>query len=798
MAINIGRTILPMAQHVRGKRSAVTCHLKCRDACSKGVCNTSSNAYFRDIVDAQLSRRALLGFGAAGAAAIVLAPAFTGGSSAAAAIAPTAPVGGRGAFGFEPISPVAHTVDEFTVPEGFDWTPILRWGDPLFADSPAFDPTNQSAAAQARQFGYNVDYTDIIRTSATTAILFVNHEYTNEAIMFPAHQLENDLERVRGVGLKAHGLSVVELTREDETSPWHPVVGAPLNRRFLDDTTYAFTGPAAGSALLRTSVSADGTTALGTFGNCAGGTTPWGTILSGEENFNGYFRSPGTSEQDARYGLADEATVRGWEEIDPRFDARTPGFENEVNHFGWIVEVDPMDPSSSPRKHTAMGRFKHEGANVILAENGRAVAYMGDDERFDYLYKFVSRDAHVDGDRAHNLTLLENGDLFVARFAGNSPAGEIDGSGRVPSDGSFDGTGQWVPLTRGGESAVEGMSVDEVLVYTRLAADKVGATKMDRPEDVEPNPVTGRVYVACTNNTQRGIDGDPAADEINPRTENRDGHIVEITEDGEDQTSTTFHWNLLLVAGDPAQNGSTYFSGFPVDKVSPISCPDNVAFDSVGNLWISTDGQPGTIGFNDGLFRVALEGDERGKVEQFLSVPREAETCGPVIHDDEWHVFVAVQHPGEDGTYEAPTSLFPDAMKPAPLAAGGGVVSIPRPTVVQVLPLAEPAPEPTQSPTPTAAPTASPSPSPTASPSASPSAAPTSSPSAAPGATPSAAPSAAPAPAPTETSAPGAPLSPTDGSVVGGLLAGAGALVAGGFALLTRRKREREAPADEA
>jgi len=797
MTINLGRTILPMAQHVKGKRSAVTCQLKCNNACAKGVCNTSSNSYFRDIVDAQLSRRALLGFGAAGAAAIVLAPALTGVSSAAAAAAPAVPVGQTGAFGFTPIAPVAHTVDTFAVPEGFDWTPILRWGDPLFADSPAFDTSNQTAAAQARQFGYNVDYTDIIRTSATTAILFVNHEYTNESIMFPADQLENDLERVRGVGLKAHGLSVVELVRDDETAPWTPVVGAPLNRRFLDDTAYAFTGPAAGSELLRTSVSSDGTTALGTFGNCAGGTTPWGTILSGEENFNGYFRTTGTSEQDARYGLADEPTVRGWEELDPRFDARNAGFENEVNHFGWIVEIDPTDPTSTPRKHTAMGRFKHEGANVILASDGRAVAYMGDDERFDYLYKFVSRDAFIDGDRAHNTTLLENGDLFVARFAGNSPEAEIDGSGAVPSDGAFDGTGEWIPLTRNGESVIDGMSIDEVLVHTRLAADKVGATKMDRPEDVEPNPITGRVYVACTNNTQRGVDGDPAADEVNPRTENRDGHIVEITEAHGDQTATTFGWNLLLVAGDPAQNGATYFSGFPADQVSPISCPDNVAFDSVGNLWISTDGQPGTIGYNDGLFRVALEGPERGKVEQFLSVPREAETCGPVIHDDEWHVFVAVQHPGEDGSYEAPTSQFPDAMKDAPLASVGGSASVPRPAVVQVLPIARPTPTPTPSPTqapsqaPTASPTASPAPSPSATPSASPTAAP-----AAP--SPTASPTAAPTPSPTGSPAPGGPLSPTGGSVVGGLLAGAGALVAGGFAILTRRKRERENPAEEA
>ncbi|MDR6865609.1 secreted PhoX family phosphatase [Microbacterium resistens] len=786
MVINIGRTSLPMAQHVKGKRSAVTCHLKCGNACAQGVCNESSNGYFRDIVDAQLSRRALLGFGAVGAAAIVLAPSLSGGQAAAAATGvPMAPVGGTGAFGFTPIDPVAHTVDTFAVPDGFDWTPIIRWGDPLFADSPAFDPANQTPEAQARQFGYNVDYTDVIRTSPTTAILFVNHEYTNEGIMFPAAQLASETERVRRVGLKAHGLSVVELSRSNETAPWTPIVGAPLNRRYLDDTPYSFTGPAAGGALLRTAADPAGTTPLGTFGNCSGGTTPWGTILSGEENFNGYFRSGGISASDRRYGLQDKATARGWEELDPRFDARTPGNENEVNRFGWIVEIDPTDPTSTPRKHTSLGRLKHEGANVIVAANGKVVAYTGDDERFDYLYKFVSRDAYVDGDRRHNMTLLENGDLYVARFSGDSPASEIDGSGAVPTDGGFGGTGEWLPLVVNGASAIEGMSVEEVLVYTRLAADRAGATKMDRPEDVQPHPTTGRVYVACTNNSNRGVGDNAAPDETNPRTKNRDGHIVEITEDDGDQTATTFTWTLLLVAGDPAQNPTAYFSGFPVDQVSPISCPDNLAFDSAGALWISTDGAPSTIGYNDGLFRVTLDGTDRGKVEQFLSVPREAETCGPVIHDDEWHVFVAVQHPGEDGSFEAPTSQFPDAMRPAPLAGlGGGTTSIPRPTVVQVMPTVVVTPTPTPTPSPTATPGPTSTPTPTPSPSA------TSTPT--PGGTP------APTPSPIS---PSGPLATTGGGGdVGGLLAGAGALAVAGLALLARRKREngRQSPEEPA
>lgn len=372
----------------------------------------------------------------------------------------------------------------------------------------------------------------------------------------------------------------------------------------------------------------------------------------------------------------------GWEHEDPRFDARATGFANEPHRFGYIVEIDPEDPRSTSVKHTSLGRFKHEGANVIVADDGHVVAYMGDDERFDYLYKFVSKDIYRKNDRRHNMTLLNEGDLYVARFSGTSD-GEIDGSGRVPADGTFDGSGRWIPLVQGGRSTVEGMAVDQVLVFTRLAADRVGATKMDRCEDVEPSPGSGKIYVACTNNSQRGVDGQATADEANPRTENRDGHIVEITEHRGDHTSTRFTWDLLMLCGDPSQGDATYFGGFPVDQVSPISCPDNLAFDTDGNLWISTDGAPDGIGYNDGLFKVAAEGRNRGQVAQFLSVPRDAETCGPVIHDDEAMVFVAVQHPGEEGSYTDIRSAFPDYV-PSEARPGDGEVRGPRPSIVQV------------------------------------------------------------------------------------------------------------------
>ena len=463
-------------------------------------------------------------------------------------------------------------------------------------------------------------------------------------------------------------------------------------------TEFLVDGPAAGSDLLKTVDDPTGTRVLGTFNNCSGGTTPWGTVLSGEENFNQYFlvpNAPGTtppapSAESRRYGLLSTVVPasndRAWWDVEPRFNAQTPGYENEPNRFGWVVEIDPMDPDSTPVKHTALGRFKHEAANIRIAPSGHVVAYSGDDERFDYIYKFISR-GRYDGSgtaaaRRRNMALLSDGDLYVAQFTGDSPAAEIDGTGKLPADGAFDGSGSWIPLVKNGASMVAGMSVAEVLVYTRLAADRVGgATKMDRPEDIECHPQTGAVYIALTNNTNRGTGTNPKADEANPRTANRDGHVVELVEAGNDPTSTSFGWKILLVCGLPS-NPSTYFAGYDKTKVSPISCPDNVAFDRAGNLWISTDGQPSSVQLNDALHKVTLSGPERGRVQQFLSVPADAETCGPVIHDDEGLVFVCVQHPGENGTFAAQRSYFPDYV--APGTQSGGRWGGPRPSVVQV------------------------------------------------------------------------------------------------------------------
>jgi secreted PhoX family phosphatase len=338
------------------------------------------------------------------------------------------------------------------------------------------------------------------------------------------------------------------------------------------------------------------------------------------------------------------------------------------------VEIDPYDPDSVPRKRTALGRFKHEAAEPRLTRDGRVALYMGDDERFDYLYKYVSTHTYKKGSspaaREHNMRLLDDGTLYVARFTGDSPADQIDGTGTLPEDGAFDGSGEWIPLATGTTSHVDGMTAEEVYVFTRLAADKVGATKMDRPEDVEPHPHTGRLYVALTNNKDRGAAGKAGADEANPRNGNKHGHILELDERHSDAAARSFRWRLMLVCGDP-DDPSTYFAGFDKEKVSPISCPDNIAFDAYGNLWLATDGN--ALGSNDGLFAVPVKGDHRGHVQQFLTVPRGAETCGPIITGE--RILIAAQHPGEvDGaTAENPASTWPD-----------GPGTIPRPSVVTV------------------------------------------------------------------------------------------------------------------
>ncbi|MGW0912965.1 PhoX family protein [Streptomyces sp. NPDC002784] len=650
-----------------GGRSAMTCRFRCGDACFHEVPNTTANPYVGDVIAGALSRRSVMR-----AAAVVTAAAAAGTAAtvAAAPAAEAAPAGtgkpgtAKGARGLRFTAVAPNTADAVTVPEGYGQNVVIRWGEPILRGAPAFDPEKQTARAQAQQFGYNCDFLALLPLPGeyNRQILVANHEYTDEMLMFRGYDAANPTREQVEIAWAAHGLSAVVVEGNKKNGQLKPVPRHPLNRRITATTEFRITGPAAGSDLLKTSADPSGTKVLGTLNDCAGGVTPWGTTLHGEENFNQYFGN-GSSATDKRYGVPTGATERKWELFDKRFDvAQEP---NEVHRHGYVVELDPYDPHSTPRKHTALGRFKHEGGTVRLTDDGRPVVYSGDDERFDYFYKFVGSKRMKKGSgravREHNLSLLDEGTLYVAKLTGDTPAIEIDGTGKLPSDGEFDGSGEWIPLAtataKGAVSHVEGMTAEEVFVFTRLAGDKVGATKMDRPEDVEPNPHTGKVYVALTNNTRRGTTGYPGVDEANPRNSNKHGQVLELTERWNRADSTRFAWSLFLVAGDPS-DPATYFAGFPKDQVSPISCPDNVAFDPYGNLWISTDGAQ--LGSHDGLFGVATRGDRRGELKQFLTVPKGAETCGPIIQDR--RVLVAVQHPGEvDGaSVENPASTWPD------------------------------------------------------------------------------------------------------------------------------------------
>ncbi|UYM03692.1 PhoX family protein [Solicola gregarius] len=661
------RRLLPLINQTgpHGSRSAMTCHYRCGDACDKPIPNTSDNQHMSQVLTSVVARRSLLMGGAAasvtvGLGATLAGPAAAAGEAAGKRRAPAAELA------FRPVQP--NVRDNVTVPAGYDYDVIVSWGDRITPDAPRFNVYKQTPHAQAQQFGYNCDYVGVlpIEGKKNRAILGVNNEYTDPELMFPTDWYDDATQK--RIEMAAHGFSILEIERGRRDGAWkqRAVGKTKLNRRITAETPMRLTGPAAGDKRLRTRADRKGRTVHGTFGNCSGGMTPWGTFLSGEENFNGYFDAsgdldPAYADSYARYGLTGEG--RGWSGVDDRFDLTTE--PNEPYRHGYVVEIDPHRPNAKPRKLTMLGRFKHEGATTSLSEDGRVVVYLGDDERGDYIYKFVSRQKFRKGNgpkaHEHNVGLLEDGTLYVAKFTGDG----LD-------DDEYDGTGEWIALTSATESYVDGMSVADVLIDTRLAADTVSPTKMDRPEDIERNPVTGRVYAALTNNSARGADH--PVDEANPldssmvresldapltsASGNRNGYVLEWVERGNDAGATAFRWNLFLVCGDP-EAPETYFGGFPKEQVSPISCPDNVAFDPAGNLWISTDGN--VLGSNDGMFAVPTRGRERGNVRQFLTVPVAAEMCGPLVSQDGLTVFAAVQHPGEsDGaTFEEPTSTWP-------------------------------------------------------------------------------------------------------------------------------------------
>ncbi|MGD9867405.1 MAG: PhoX family phosphatase [Hyphomicrobiales bacterium] len=623
--------------------------------------NESGNPTMGDVIARRYGRRDILkGALAAGAIAATVSP---------LALAAAEQAGYTHMFTFD-FEEVAAGADEtHHVAAGYDADILVRWGDPVFADAPEFDPQAQNARKQLRQFGYNNDFIGFIPLggSADRGLLVINHEYTNEELMFPGVGVQHTSDaafakmtrELVDIEMAAHGGTVIEVARTD--GKWSVVRDSRFNRRITPLTPMEITGPAAGHDRLKTSADPEGRNVLGMINNCAGGVTPWGTWLTCEENFHGYFRgrlSDGHREHAnyRRYGVP--GNWQSWGDVYARFAIDSE--PNEANRFGWVVEIDPRDPASAPRKRTALGRFKHEGAGNIVNGDGRFVVYQGDDERFEYVYRFVTAGT-VKDDPAANRDLLDSGTLCVARFGP-------------------DGKGRWLPLVHGQgpltpENGFHGQA--DVVIEARRAADLLGATRMDRPEDVEANPRTGKVYVMLTNNTRRK---DSEVDHANPRAKNAFGHIIELRPDGGDHASESFEWDVLLRCGDPSRGevGATFSGATTQDGW--FGMPDNCAVDNLGRLWIATDGNSAEkTGRTDGLWSLETEGEMRRTSRCFFRCPVGAELCGPCFTPDGETLFVSVQHPGESedntpSTFENPTTRWPDFTPGVP----------PRPSVVAI------------------------------------------------------------------------------------------------------------------
>ena len=622
----------------------------------ESVSNDSGNEHFRDILEARLSRRGFLTSGVAAAAAVSL-----GGLEALLKAVPASAqetVEGDGdekekaesrgrrrpVLGFESV-PVSST-DEVVVPKGYTAEVLIAWGDPV-SSGPAFKPdASNTADEQARQWGMHNDgvvYFPIV--GSQRGLIVQNNEYTDDGLLFPDGVNNWTAEKTRK-SLNAHGVSIIEVTKQSgfpwdrrhRRGKWDVVRPSPFARRITGATPIEIGGPAAGDPRLVTSEDPTGKRVLGTLNNCAMGYTPWGTYLACEENFNGYFRKNGTqTDLEKRYGITASGSGYLWHTTDKRF--RVDVEPNEPNRFGWVVEIDPFRSRSMPVKRTALGRLKHEGAWVQEARNGRIVVYMGDDERNEYIYRYVSnlpwRQAQHQG-----ISPLDDGILYAAKF-------------------HTDGAGEWLPLTPD-NPRLAGWSLNDILINTRGAADAAGATMMDRPEWIDTFPRSLTAIATLTNNNRRGTtppsvnnpngttsagSSRPPVDAINPRTVNNYGHIIRWHY-SQDWTEPTFGWDIFALCGDPANltHGSTIVG----DK---YGSPDGIYVDPSGLLWIQTDVSTTTInggayaGFGNNMM-VAAD-PETGETRRFLVGPNQCEVTGVMMTPDRRSMFVGIQHPGE-------------------------------------------------------------------------------------------------------------------------------------------------------
>jgi secreted PhoX family phosphatase len=612
--------------------------------------NCSSNPSFDDI--SQPSRRTLLRGSLGALAGSFLAPlSAVGGAAALTACATTSGTGSLLGFKSVPVS----TADMVTVPEGYSVQVIAPWGDPvgLSGEDHAFkgDGSN-STAHQETQFGMHHDGIHYFaQDGSKSGLLAMNHEYTDEGLLFPDGMSTWTADKVRKAQA-AHGVSICEV--QDKGGKWEVVKPSPWARRITANTRTQLSGPAAGHALMQTAADPKGMTVLGTLNNCASGITPWGTYLTAEENFINYFSGGDSlSTHEKRWGLKKGgAGGYRWHEHDARFDAtKTP---NEPNRFGWIVEIDPFNPSSTPIKRTALGRAAHEGATTGVTPDGRAVVYMGEDARFEYIYKFVSRDKIKPGGFAENATLLDHGTLYVAQFAD-------------------DGKGQWLALVHGigPLTAANGFADQgEVVIKGRQASDALGATKMDRPEWIAIGQ-DGWVYCTLTNNSNRGVDKQPGVTKVNPRANNTMGNIIRWKDAG-DFAGLTFEWNHFVLAGDPSLERADAKGNIKGDI---FACPDGLWTDSRGVLWIQCDMSTSAMGKGDlknlGNNAMLAADPRTGEIRRFLVGPSGCEITGATATPDGKTMFINIQHPGESPS-ERSDPMAPGAISTWPDKKPGG------------------------------------------------------------------------------------------------------------------------------
>ena len=599
-------------------------------------CNTAAGPAFADLIGSRLSRRAAIAGGFATAAGFLTSSLVGAGPAAAVRGVNRGRSAARpgGLLSFQPVP--LSTADEVVVPAGYTARAFLPWGTPILGAYPAFVAGGNTADEQAQQMGMDHDGMHYFPLQPGPAgnehgLLVLNHENTDEGYLHtgvkgdpPAAVYTAEMVRKSQA---AHGVAVVEIEK-DVLGGWD-VVRSARNRRITANSPMRFAGPAAGHRLLRTTADPTGTRPLGTFNNCANGATPWGTYLTCEENFNGYFRViPGgyTAEQLAlisRYGVGGDN--KRWATHDLRFQV-TAAEPNEPNRFGWVVEIDPHDPDSTPVKRTALGRVKHESAHVQVTKGDRVVVYTGDDQVNEYVYKFVSAGSwHAM--RAQGRSPLDEGTLYVARF-------------------DEDGSGTWLPLVHGtGPLTAANRFADQgdVLVKTRLAASALGATRMDRPEWVTVDGNTGMVYLTLTNNTSPA----KVVNAANPRKPNSWGHILRWAETGGDHAATSFEWDLFVIAGQGRSSGD----GSTVADQDGFGSPDGLWADPDGRVWIQTDGNQPQDANDQMLAANPYVTDATGtpEIRRFLTGVIGSEVTGIITTPDQRTLFINIQHPGEDG-----------------------------------------------------------------------------------------------------------------------------------------------------